>query len=174
MKSARNPDLASRLFGASPEKALALMRAAWPAAVGPELARRTEVVALDRGILRIRVADATWQRGLVRMRGDILARLRRVAGSAAPRALGFLDGPVSEHPPEAVVPRPVAVAPSAGLVAAAEVIPDPRLRAQFLAVAARYVARFAVSDSTSAVADAGTSAAAAAPATGAACVPPRT
>jgi hypothetical protein len=170
MDSARNPDLASRIFGASPERALALMRAAWPAAVGPELARRTEVVALDRGILRIRVADATWQRGLVRMRGDILARLRRVAGSAAPRALGFVEGPVREAPDVAAVPQPAALAPSAGLVAAAEAIPDPQLRAQFLAVATRYVARFAGGGSVSIDVEKGASGAAASAASG----PPRT
>lgn len=156
MESARNPDLATRLFGASPERALALMRAAWPAAVGPELARRTEVVALDRGILRIRVPDTTWQRGLVKMRGDILARLRRVAGAAAPRALGFVEGPLSAPPPEEAKPaRPPAGPPSAALVAAAQVIPDPALRAQFLAVAARYVARFPASGSAGAAGSTG-------------------
>ena len=40
MERPRDPDLAARLFGSSPERALTLMRAAWPAAVGPELARK--------------------------------------------------------------------------------------------------------------------------------------
>jgi hypothetical protein len=91
----RNPDLAQRLFGGRPEHTLALVKAAWPAAVGPELARRTEVVALDRGLLRVKVGDAGWQRTLVRMRGEILVRLARVAGGAAPRALGFVVGEVA-------------------------------------------------------------------------------
>ena len=38
-------DLVARLFGASPPRTLALLRATWPLAAGPELARRTEVLA---------------------------------------------------------------------------------------------------------------------------------
>jgi len=138
----RDPGLAARLFGARQETALALLRAAWPAAVGAELARRTEVVALDRGVLRVRVPDAVWRRGLVRMRGDILAGLRRIAGGVAPRALGFVEGPVrlpderkEPPPPEPMTPPPV-------VLAAAETIPDPELRARFLAAAGRYLGRF--------------------------------
>jgi hypothetical protein len=145
------PDLAAQLFGASPERALVLMRAAWPVAVGPELARRTEVVALDGGVLRVRVPDATWQRGLARMRGDIVRRLREIAGSAAPRSLGFVLGPVpasqlGEPPPaaqklSASAPAPARTAP-AQVRAAAEAIPDPQLRESFLLAAARYLERF--------------------------------
>ena len=143
MKSTRNPDLAARLFGSRPEHALALLRAVWPVAVGPELARRTEVVALDRGIVRVKVPDLRWQRSLLRMRGDILSRLRDVAGGAAPRGLGFVVGPVA-GPPE---PAPVAGAgpptPAPAAVAeAAAAIPDPEARERFLAAAARYLARF--------------------------------
>ena len=99
------PDLAAQLFGSSPERTLLLMRAAWPVAVGPELARRTEVVALDREVLRVRVPDATWQRGLARMRGDIMRRLREIAGAAAPRSLGFVLGPVSASQARETPPR---------------------------------------------------------------------
>jgi hypothetical protein len=140
----RDPDLAARLFGARPEHTLALLRAAWPVAVGPELARRTEVVALDRGILRVKVDDARWQRTLLRMRSDILWRLRAVAGGAAPRGLGFVVGAVLPSVPETLTaPRQAtpAVAPRA-LVEAATAIPDPEVRARFLAAAARYLARF--------------------------------
>src|SRR5574341_1196686 len=45
MDRPRHPDLAARLFGTKPEHTLALLRAAWPSAVGDELARRTEVAA---------------------------------------------------------------------------------------------------------------------------------
>ena len=143
MDRPRDPDLASRLFGARPEHTLALLRAAWPAAVGPEVARRTEVVALDRGILRIKVPDARWQRTLLRLRGTILSRLRSVAGGTAPRGLGFVAGPVAE-PPEPTPPPPVAPAPPPppGLAEAARAIPDPEVRARFLAAAARYLGRF--------------------------------
>jgi hypothetical protein len=145
MDRPREPDLAFRLFGASPERALALMRCAWPAAVGPELARRTEVVAFDGGLLRVRVPDAAWQKSLWRMRGDILARLRAIAGRAAPRSLGFVQGPVAEPP----LPPPAPAAPSPrlppSLVEAAAVIEDEALRETFLAAAGRYLGRFSPS-----------------------------
>ncbi len=143
MKPPSDPDLAARLFGASPERVLALMRAAWPVAVGPELARRTEVVALDSGVLRIRVPDATWQRGLLRMRTDILARLRRIAGSTAPRSLGFVEGQVAVGPPARSAAPLRGAPPAANIVAAAQSIADPELRARFLECAGSYLARFA-------------------------------
>ena len=146
MESPRDAALAERLFGASPETALALLRAAWPAAVGPDLARRTEILTLDRGVLRVRVPDAVWRRGLVRMRGDILARLRRIAGGVAPRGLGFVEGPVralAERRERAEAPPPEPVAPPESVRRAADAIPDPELRARFLAAAGRYFSRFA-------------------------------
>jgi hypothetical protein len=143
MDRTRDPDFAARLFGARPEHTLALLRTAWPVAVGPELARRTEVAALDRGVLRIKVPDLRWQRTLLRMRADILSRLRSVAGGAAPWGLGFVVGKVAV-PPEPV-PVPKATSPAAApssVVEAAAAIPDPEVRTRFLAVAARYLARF--------------------------------
>jgi hypothetical protein len=147
------PDLAARLFGSSPERTLTLMRAAWPVAVGPELARRTDVVSLDAGVLRIRVPDATWQRGLARMRGDIMRRLREIAGAAAPRSLGFVLGSVPASPardaPPALRTQEAATHASAPakpvpaqVLAAARSIPDPQLRERFVATAARYLERF--------------------------------
>jgi hypothetical protein len=143
MDRTRDPDFAARLFGARPEHKLALLRTAWPVAVGPELARRTEVAALDRGVLRIKVPDLRWQRTLLRMRADILSRLRSVAGGAAPWGLGFVVGKVAVPPEPAPVPKatPPAAAPSS-VVEAAAAIPDPEVRTRFLAVAARYLARF--------------------------------
>jgi hypothetical protein len=143
MDRTRDPDLAARLFGARPEHTLALLRTAWPVAVGPELARRTEVAALDRGVLRIKVPDLRWQRTLLRMRADILSRLRSVAGGAAPWGLGFVVGKVAVPPEPVPVPpaTPPAAAPSS-VVEAAAAIPDPEVRTRFLAAAARYLARF--------------------------------
>jgi hypothetical protein len=76
------------------------------------------------------------------MRGDILFRLRQIAGGVAPRALGFVEGPVgapadrkeARPPPEPRVPPEV--------VAAAAAIADPELRERFLAAAGRYLGRF--------------------------------
>jgi len=144
MERPRDPDLAARVFGAKPEHTLALLRAAWPGAVGEELARRTEVVAFDHGMLRIKVPDMRWQRQLVRMRGFILERLRRVAGRAAPRGLGFVTGEVQDRGGPAL-PTPASTQPASApprVAAAAEAIADPDLRARFLAAAGRYLARF--------------------------------
>lgn len=146
MEHAGARDVVQQLFGATPERRLALLRAAWPGAVGPELARRTEVITLDGEALRIRVPDATWRKGLLRMRRDILARLHAVAGSLAPRQLGFVEGDGSgpRGPADAPPPLPAApVAPLSGaLLAEAERIIEPELRASFLETAARYLDRF--------------------------------
>ena len=149
MDRARDPGLAARLFGDDPARGLALMRAAWPTVVGPELARRTEVVAFDSGVLRVSVPDETWRQGLARMRRDLLGRLHGIAGAAAPRSLGFVVEPRPIRPPtpgtplDAAAPAPE---PPAALVEAAEAIPDAALRARFLEAAARYLARFRPSD----------------------------
>jgi Dna[CI] antecedent, DciA len=142
MQRPRDPGLAARLFGGRPDAVLALLRAAWPAAVGPELARRTEVLALDRGVLRVRVPDAIWRRGLVRMRGDILVRLRGIAGGIAPRALGFVEGPVPVLPEREESPQPRSPTLPPEVRAAAQTIGDPEIRARFLAAAGRYLGRF--------------------------------
>src|SRR5256885_797121 len=84
--------LAARLFGGSPERTLALLRASWPLAVGQELARRTEVIGVERGTLRVRVPDAGWRKALHRMQPQILRRLRQLTGELAPRRMGLLEG----------------------------------------------------------------------------------
>lgn len=135
----------SGLFG--PERALVLLRAAWPAAVGADLARRTEVVALQAGTLRIRVPDARWRNVLHRMRGQILSQLRAVAGDLAPARLGFLEAstPMPELPalpvPAAPPAPPSPAALPSTIVEAAAAIPDADVRARFLESAARYLAR---------------------------------
>ena len=145
MERAVERDVAEQLFGATPERRLLLLRAAWPRAVGPELARRTEVVALEGNALRIRVPDAGWRKGLLRMRHEILGRLRRIAGGLAPRALGFVEArpapiPVPAEPSAPVPSQPPPSAPA--LVAEAARIADPELRNRFLESAARYLGRF--------------------------------
>jgi hypothetical protein len=144
MKRTTPADLAADLFGAAPARRLVFLKAAWPAAVGAELARRSEVVALDGDLLRIRVPDAIWRNSLWRMRSDLLARLRQIAGSAAPYALGFAEGPVTGTvaepipPPPAVVARPL----TDDLAKAAEAIPDKEVRALFRGAVGRYLGRF--------------------------------
>lgn len=153
-RASSSPRLRSELFGARGERTLALLQAAWPGAVGEELARRTELLALEAGTLRVRVPDAGWRKVLHRMRSDILARLYDVAGEFAPRRLGFMESPPGAPGAGAKAPgatkrkpdpgsRAVAPPPEAplSLRAAAEVIVDPELRARFLESAALYLGR---------------------------------
>lgn len=136
-------ELAEQLFGGAPERVRALVQAAWPLAVGADLARRTEVLGVEAGILRVRVADARWRAVLHQMQPEILSRLRRVAGRLAPRRIGFVEGGMAV--PDAVsVPGPSLPAPpgaaSEALSDSAAQIKDPELRDAFLAAAARYLA----------------------------------
>jgi hypothetical protein len=134
--------LAARLFGASPARTLALLQAAWPLAVGPELARRTEVVGIENRTLRVRVPDVSWRKVLHRVAPQILARLRDIAGEElTPHRMGFLDGGIAtiDTPLPAPPPRDAPVPPSIAAHAAA--IPDAEIRARFASVAARYLSR---------------------------------
>jgi hypothetical protein len=136
--------LAARLFGASPARTLALLQAAWPLAVGPELARRTEVLGMEGGTLRVRVPDASWRKVLHRIQPQILRRLSELAGELAPRRMGFVEGGIVTPPSHdsavttTLPPTPASVPPLHHL---ANLIPDPEIRARFAATAARYLAR---------------------------------
>lgn len=133
--------LAARVFAAEPRARLALLRALWPAAVGPEVARRTEIVGLENDVLRVRVADARWRKALFRVYRDIIVKLRRSAGPLGPARLGFIEGPVAE------VTEPAPAAPFArarlpeSVAAAAAAISDVEIRQGFLESAARYLGR---------------------------------
>ena len=141
MEPAARRSTALSLFGGSPERTLALLRAAWPRAVGDELARRTEVLAVEGDCLRLRVPDARWRKNLLQMRREILGKLHAIAGDLTPRRLSFTEGglPAREATSEPAPPRLVSA--SAALAEGASAIEDPDLRARFLEAAARYLAR---------------------------------
>ena len=133
---------AARLFGASPARTLALLQAAWPLAVGPELARRTEVIGIENRTLRVRVPDVSWRKVLHRVAPQILSRLREIAGDAlVPHRMGFLEGGIASMDTPAPPPRSGLPALPDGLAAQAAAIPDAEIRARFAATAARYLAR---------------------------------
>jgi hypothetical protein len=141
LKKALSKDAAPDIFDAS--RSLPLLQACWPAAVGPRLAERTEVVSLDGGTLVVRVPDTRYSRILFRLRREILARLREAVGQRAPRALGFLEGakaPPAEAAPTPRVPPPAAAIP-AELASAARAIEDEEIRALFVASASSYLAQ---------------------------------
>jgi hypothetical protein len=148
LQRAALPRLGREIFGVTEERRLALLRAAWPGAVGPELRRRTEVVAFQGTTLRVKVPDSGWRKVLHRMQPAILARLEAVAGSLAPRRLGFVEGPIANAGAEATgsdrAPSPPGPSPgpaSEALTEAAQAIGDLELRERFLEVAARYLDR---------------------------------
>jgi hypothetical protein len=140
---ASESDLAARLFGRNATHTLELLRAAWPKAVGEDLARRTDVVAVEGATLRVRVPDARWRKVLHRLQPEILSRLREVAGGLAPRRLGFMEGgPAAAALPDARDDAAPAAAPSPPPVAEeASAIGDPEIRARFVESAGRYLAR---------------------------------
>jgi hypothetical protein len=115
--------------------------------VGPELARRAEVVGIDGQTLRIRVPEGAWRKSLHRMQRQVLAQLYALAGDVVPRRLGFVEGPLAAEveaqgpvssPDASPQPAPL---PPAELVGESEAISDPEIRGLFLATAARYLAR---------------------------------
>jgi len=130
------------LFG-SPEARLALVRAAWPHAVGAELARRTRVLGVDGGVLRVQIPDARWRKVLHRLQPTILGRIARVVGEVAPRRIGFIELPVNDDrsgvEAPALPPQDLP-APSDVVMRGAAAIADPELRRSFVETATRYLA----------------------------------
>ncbi len=141
MQQASLRQLAQRLFGTTPGARLALIRASWPAAVGPDISRRTQVVALEGRTLRIRVPDARWRKVLHRMQREILGRLFASIGELAPSQLSFVEEPVAHAAPPTAAPERPRLPASPELVACAAVIVDLELRERFLSTAARYLSR---------------------------------
>lgn len=94
-------------------------KAAWPAAVGPRIAARTQAVALVGDKLLVEVEDSVWQRQLSTLKGQILKRLEDVAGTGAPKDVEFRVR---------MLRRPVRPAPPARSADEADGIADPLLR----------------------------------------------
>ncbi len=107
--------------GVSPRE---LAKAAWPQAVGKRIAAHTRAVAVSaQGFLVVEVADAVWQAQLEALRGQILLKLKEVAGEGALAGIEFRL---------AIPRRPVARAgePTAD---EADQIRDPALRRLYVA-----------------------------------------
>jgi Dna[CI] antecedent, DciA len=111
----------------------------WEAAVGSRIAARARPVRLERGVLTVRTATATWAQELSMLADAILAQLR--GRSVDVQSLRFRVGPVEApdrppsrsevrtSPPE--VPLPLAVRQEVDRVA------DPDLRAAIALAAAK-------------------------------------
>lgn len=146
LSRATTTGLAARLFAPGTPQSLWLLRAAWPRAVGTELARRTEILAVEGTTLRVRVPDARWRKVLHRMQREILVHLSHIAGDRlTPQRMSFTEGPLAAPeaapaPPVAEAAGPPPVAP-ASIVSEAQAIADTEIRERFLRTAASYLAR---------------------------------
>jgi len=111
----------------------------WEAAVGTRIAARARPVRLDRGLLIVRTATATWAQELSLLSEDILRELRArgIEVSALRFRVGRVDAPerppsrdeVRSSPPEVPLPR--------SLERAVERVSDPELREAITRAAAK-------------------------------------
>lgn len=133
-------------FGPTDGDMVAIVRA-WPAAVGPENARRAWPARLARdGTLHVNATDSVWAFQLGMLAGEIIERLRAELGEGTPPALRFAPGPVPEPErgdgPDAAAdaprPTPEQRAEAAGIAAAIE---DEELRELVARAAAASLAR---------------------------------
>lgn len=95
--------------------------AAWPVAVGKTIANRTQALTLVRTRLVIQVEDATWQRQLWGLRGQILARLRETLDRAIVEELEFRIAVPQRKPVQTEQAQPISADE-------AETIRDPMFR----------------------------------------------
>ena len=64
---------------------------AWPAAVGPRIARRTRAVRFHDGILTVEVEGSAWRYELGFLKRRLILELRRRTGSARVHQLHFVN-----------------------------------------------------------------------------------
>lgn len=124
-------------LGAGPLSSEELVRAAWPHAVGSRIAAHARPVSirqLEKGPqLVVEVEDAVWRNQLETMTGQILPRLREIAGRESVQSIEFRLG----------VPRrlPQRAEQSRSVPDEADGIEDPMLRRLYKASRKRAVAR---------------------------------
>jgi hypothetical protein len=111
--------------------------AAWRTAVGPRIAEKARPVALDRGVLTVRVASSAWANELSLLSIELVARLS--AHGHDVKQIRFRVGAIEPvaRPPERrknrQVPPPAPLAPA--LAAEIDAVPDEELRAVLHAAA---------------------------------------
>jgi hypothetical protein len=116
--------------------------AAWPAAVGPEIARNAwpARVGKDR-VLHVNAASSAWSFELTQLADAVLERLALAVGDDAPRGIRFAPGPIPDPPAEAPAEAPrERISPSEDAVVRAHSIAadidDEELREQVAAAIA--------------------------------------
>ncbi len=102
-------DVERELGRFGPAAGLAPLVEAWPAAVGPEIARNAWPARIGRdGTLHVHTSSSAWAFEL----GQLAARISAALGAAAPARLRFAVGPLPEpsfeagETPIAAVPEP--------------------------------------------------------------------
>lgn len=112
---------------------LARVTAAWPAAVGPAIARAAWPLRIARDeTLLVATVSATWAHELALLEGEVQEKLAAAVGAGCPPRMRFAVGPVPE-PAAATADRKStapAVTPEDDALAtdAASAIEDPALR----------------------------------------------
>jgi len=85
--------------------------AAWPAAVGEEVARNAWPARISRdGVLHVNTASSAWAFELTQLASVVLERLAPTLGDVAPKGLRFAPGHLPEPTvatPDELRPRPV-------------------------------------------------------------------
>lgn len=90
--------------------------AAWPLAVGKTIANRTSPVALIRNRLVVQVEDATWQRQLWTLRGQIVRSLEKALGTPLVEELEFRIAVAKRRPERAEAPFTPAIDEADGIL----------------------------------------------------------
>jgi hypothetical protein len=100
-------DVRRELDRFAPASGLADLVAAWPDAVGAEVARNAWPARIARdGTLHVATSSSAWAFELAQLADDVLARLRDRLGAATPPTLRFAVGKVPELS-ETGVPTPL-------------------------------------------------------------------
>jgi hypothetical protein len=72
---------------------------AWPIVAGPAIQARTRAERLEGDILHIQVSDATWQRQLNAVRGDLIQALNQLLGEQRIGSLALHVAPLASSSP---------------------------------------------------------------------------
>jgi hypothetical protein len=137
-----------RFFAAAEPHRLAVLKALWPAIAGDALSNHSEVVGIQGDVMRIRADSTSWLKTLRDLKGTLVLRLQKAAGPLAPRALAFVEGPVTLKAPRKkgrtrLIPVPLQALPAA-ISESANRIPTREGRDAYLRAVTSFRARFGV------------------------------
>ena len=91
-------DVARELTRFGPAGDMPRIVEAWPAAVGPTIARNAWPARVARdGTLHVATSSSSWAFELAQLEADIVRRLRDAAGATAPPRIRFAVGKLPEH-----------------------------------------------------------------------------